>query len=348
MIELIRNFVIMFASLIGILIGYHIAPAYQQYFDSSNYQMWIAILFGSTFYLLVSVAFRYFENLISKLIFKISPKLLFYSLILLISGALVGYFFVGFPISLFLKLETNIDWMNALISFSKSFLPILSALFFAYLFLVFGYKMRFNYYTNIAPKVADTSVLMEEVFWNLRFLGLIEGQILIPGMVLKELQYLADTNKQNKRKRALYALDNIHKFKFHIFETSLENVDADEEIIKIAQLTNAVVLTNDVALEKIALDKDINVINLKKIYNFVNNVNIGDIITVEPVKRGKEKNQFVAYLDNGDMVVIFSKKDIIGKKVFVKLNHITKSEVGKIFFGKEVGGEENEGKRNSK
>ncbi len=52
------------------------------------------------------------------------------------------------------------------------------------------------------------------------------------------------------------------------------------------------------------------------------------------IKEGKEKDQGVAYLDDGTMVVVDNSRRMIGQNVDVTVTSVLQTTVGKMIFGR--------------
>jgi uncharacterized protein YacL len=60
----------------------------------------------------------------------------------------------------------------------------------------------------------------------------------------------------------------------------------------------------------------------------------GETIKVFILKEGKEKDQGVAYLDDGTMVVVDNSRKMIGQNIDVTVTSVLQTTVGKMIFGR--------------
>ncbi len=118
----------------------------------------------------------------------------------------------------------------------------------------------------------------------------------------------------------------------------------DVKLLKLAQIMNGKVVTNDFNLNKVAAIKGVEVLNINELANTLKPVVLpGEIMTLSLVKEGKENNQAVAYLDDGTMIVVEEGKRFIGKKIKVLVTSVLQTSAGRMIFGKPAGGRQDRG-----
>lgn len=196
------------------------------------------------------------------------------------------------------------------------------------------------------PKIMDTSVIIDGRILGIMESGFLEGPFIIPGFVLLELQYIADSSDSLKRVRGRRGLDILNdiqeKFGVEIYETAdneqLEEIpEVDIKLLKLAQQLDGKVVTNDFNLNKVAKIKDIDVLNINELANIMKPVVLpGEKMNLLLVKEGKEKQQALAYLDDGTMIVVEDGKRMIGQKVDVEVTTVLQTSAGRMIFGKPV------------
>lgn len=190
--------------------------------------------------------------------------------------------------------------------------------------------------------VLDTSVIIDGRIADICRTKFLEGKLIIPRFVLKELQQIADSADPIKRNRGRRGLDMLNKVRksgqmeVRIHEDDFPDIkDVDAKLIKLAKALNAKVFTNDYNLNKIAELQDINVLNINELANALKPVVIpGELLEAKVVKEGKEYNQAVAYLDDGTMVVIDNARHAIGHTVKVTVTSVLQTAAGKMIFAK--------------
>jgi uncharacterized protein YacL len=188
--------------------------------------------------------------------------------------------------------------------------------------------------------VVDTSVIIDGRLADIGATGFIEGQLIIPRFVLKELQTIADSSDHLKRARGRRGLDMLNRIQKDpnidvvISEEDFPRVrEVDAKLIQLAKKLEAKIFTNDYNLNKLAEFQQVRVLNINDLSNALKPVILpGEVMTVRIVREGKEPGQGVAYLDDGTMVVINDGKDRIGQKLDVGVTSVLQKPAGRMIF----------------
>lgn len=191
-------------------------------------------------------------------------------------------------------------------------------------------------------KILDTSVIIDGRIADICQTGFLEGIIVIPQFVLEELQHIADSSdvlKRNRGRRGLDILNRIQKelrIKVEIYEGDFDDIqEVDSKLVKLAKLTNGVVVTNDFNLNKVCELQKVAVLNINDLANAVKPVVLpGEEMNIQVIKDGKEHNQGVAYLDDGTMIVVEEGRDYIGKRIDVLVTSVLQTSAGRMIFAK--------------
>ena len=197
---------------------------------------------------------------------------------------------------------------------------------------------------DASAKIFDTSVIIDGRIADIMKTGFIEGNIIIPEFVLVELRHIADSSDTLKRNRGRRGLDILNRIQteygVEVYNTMSEKAldeipEVDVKLLKLAQLTNGKVVTNDFNLNKVAAIKGVEVLNINELANTLKPVVLpGEDMTLFLVKEGKESNQGVAYLDDGTMIVIEEGKKFIGQTVTVVVTSVLQTSAGRMIFAK--------------
>ena len=197
---------------------------------------------------------------------------------------------------------------------------------------------------DATPKILDTSVIIDGRIADIMKTGFIEGNIVIPEFVLVELRHIADSSdglKRNRGRRGLDILNRIQsEYGIEIYNTasekSLDEIpEVDVKLLKLAQLMNGKVVTNDFNLNKVATIKGVEVLNINELANTLKPVVLpGEDMTLFLVKEGKESNQAVAYLDDGTMIVVEEGRRYIGQTINVTVTSVLQTAAGRMIFAK--------------
>ncbi|MCK4363901.1 MAG: TRAM domain-containing protein, partial [Candidatus Aminicenantes bacterium] len=109
----------------------------------------------------------------------------------------------------------------------------------------------------------------------------------------------------------------------------------DSKLIELAKQMDAKIITNDFNLNKVAQLQGLHVLNINELANAIKPVVLpGETIKVFILKEGKEKDQGVAYLDDGTMVVVDNSRKMIGQNIDVTVTSVLQTTVGKMIFGR--------------
>lgn len=191
-------------------------------------------------------------------------------------------------------------------------------------------------------KILDTSVIIDGRIADISNTSFIEGPLIVPQFILKELQLVADSSDGIKRQRGRRGLDVLEQLQKSsqvsvvISEIDFpEIVEVDSKLIELAKQLDGKIITNDYNLSKIAQLQGIPILNINELANTLKPVVLpGEEIKVFILKEGKEKDQGVAYLDDGTMVVVDNSRKVIGQTVDVTVTSVLQTTVGKMIFGR--------------
>ncbi len=191
-------------------------------------------------------------------------------------------------------------------------------------------------------KVLDTSVIIDGRVADIAEAQFIDGTLIIPQFVLRELQMVADSAdplKRQRGRRGLEVLQRIQKMpqlEVQIAEDDFQNIaDVDMKLIELAKRYDAKIITNDFNLNKVATLQGIEILNVNQLANALKPVVLpGESMRVFILREGKEYNQGVAYLDDGTMVVVDGARRMINKTVDISVTSVHQTTAGKMIFGR--------------
>jgi uncharacterized protein YacL len=191
-------------------------------------------------------------------------------------------------------------------------------------------------------KLLDTSVIIDGRVADIAEAQFLDGTVVIPQFVLRELQLVADSAdplKRQRGRRGLEVLQRIQKMAHldvQIAEDDFQNVaDVDMKLIELAKRYNAKIVTNDFNLNKVATLQGIEIMNVNQLANALKPVVLpGEAMRVFILREGKEYNQGVAYLDDGTMVVVDGARKMINKTIDITVTSVHQTTAGKMIFGR--------------
>jgi uncharacterized protein YacL len=196
--------------------------------------------------------------------------------------------------------------------------------------------------TRRSAKVLDTSVIIDGRIADIAEAGFIDGMMVVPEFVLRELQIVADSTDGSKRQRGRRGLDMLQRMQSNtniqvqIVPDDFPSIrEVDLKLLELAKKWEAKVVTNDFNLNKVAHLHRVEVLNINDLANALKPVVLpGEKMNVLILKEGKEYNQGVGYLDDGTMVVVDHARKMIGKPVEISVTSVLQTASGKMIFGK--------------
>ncbi|MFW5986004.1 MAG: PIN/TRAM domain-containing protein [Halanaerobiales bacterium] len=261
----------------------------------------------------------------------------------LIVGSLVNFAFsipkipgVGEPIQILIKLIFT--YMGFTLALHKE--EELSSFLLEHNKKIIDYSGPGDDYIN--NKILDTSVIIDGRISDICKTGFIEGNLIIPEFVLEELRHIADSSDVLKRNRGRRGLDILKQMQqdsninVEIVNQDFEEIpEVDSKLVKLAQIMDARIVTNDYNLNKVAELQGVFVLNINELANAVKPVVLpGEEMDVKVIKEGKEDGQGVGYLDDGTMIVVDDGIKYMGKKISVLVTSILQTAAGRMIFAK--------------
>ena len=191
-------------------------------------------------------------------------------------------------------------------------------------------------------KILDTSVIIDGRIYDIAKTGFLEGVLLIPNFVLYELQYISDSGDSLKRVRGRRGLDILNALQkeegiaVEMYEGDFDDIsEVDSKLIKLAKILDGIVVTNDYNLNKVSEFQNVPVLNINALANAVKPVVIpGETMNVLVVKAGTERQQGVAYLDDGTMVVVEDGQHYMNEHIQVVVTSALQTAAGRMIFAK--------------
>lgn len=188
--------------------------------------------------------------------------------------------------------------------------------------------------------VVDTSVLIDGRIADIAKTGFLPGHLVIPRIILSELQNIADSDEPMRRAKGRRGLDVIQEIKKEtkvkvetVSDDAPEHDAVDAKLIHIAKKRGADVLTTDYNLNKVAKIEGVRVLNINELSQAIRPVILpGEEMEIKVVQAGKEQNQGVGYLPDGTMIVIERGDKLVGSTVKVVIKRVLQTAAGKMFF----------------
>jgi uncharacterized protein YacL len=197
---------------------------------------------------------------------------------------------------------------------------------------------------NATTHIVDTSALIDGRVADVCESRFVAGTLVVPRFVLAELQHVADSADAVRRAKGRRGMDILSRLQenaelpVRIFDKDFPEIrEVDSKIVSLAKELGAKVITTDFNLNKIASLQGVTVLNVNDLANALKPVVLpGEAMSAFVVKEGKEKDQGVAYLDDGTMVVVEEGRRSVGQKVTVIVSSILQTSAGRMIFAKAV------------
>ena len=188
----------------------------------------------------------------------------------------------------------------------------------------------------------DTSVIIDGRIADIASTGFLPGTLLIPRFVLNELQYVADSPDGLRRQRGRRGMDvlaNLQKDPNVMVRISDIDVDGirevDSKLVVLGRQLKCPVLTNDYNLNKVAELQGVTVLNINELANAVKSVVLpGELLRINIIQEGKEREQGVGYMEDGTMVVVENGREEIGEYTDVSVTKVLQTAAGRMIFAR--------------
>jgi len=252
------------------------------------------------------------------------------------------------------KLVTDAFVLTSISAENLPVIRVILTMIFCYLGMVLGLrgKDEFNViipYVRLRRQdqleelaILDTSVIIDGRILDIIKTKFLEGKIVIPKFVLRELQQIADSTDPIKRQRGRRGLEILHTIQKEAAqditlheEEFPDTPEVDAKLVKLAKLLEAKVLTVDFNLNRVATFQGVKVLNINELANALKPVVFpGELMQVKLIKEGKEHNQAIGYLEDGTMVVVEEGRRLLGQEVKVIVTSVLQTQAGRMIFTK--------------
>ena len=194
--------------------------------------------------------------------------------------------------------------------------------------------------SRAAERILDTSVILDGRIADIAEAGFLDGTLVVPQFVVRELQRLADNSdavRRNRGRRGFEILERLRKsaaVRLTILDADVPGVaEVDAKLVALARERGARLLTNDAALGRTAALAGVPAGSLHELALALKPVALpGETMQVQVLREGKEAGQGVAYLDDGTMVVVEGGKRYLGQTLEVVVTSALQTSAGRMIF----------------
>jgi uncharacterized protein YacL len=190
-------------------------------------------------------------------------------------------------------------------------------------------------------KLVDTSAIIDGRLADVAASGFLEGRLVVPRFVLRELQRLADGGDAQKRARGkrgfevLQRLQSLEAVTVEIVDDDVaESREVDTKLIELARRRGGALVTTDYNLNRFGDISGIMVLNVNELANAMKPAVLpGAVLRVQVLREGKEPGQGVGFLEDGTMVVVDQGRQLVGQEVAVVVTSALQTSAGRMIFG---------------
>jgi uncharacterized protein YacL len=190
-------------------------------------------------------------------------------------------------------------------------------------------------------KLLDTSVAIDGRIVDVVRAGFVHGRVVVIQPVLDELDRLAklpDPTRRARGRRGLEVLETLRREPFVDLDVlpdpQPDTEEVDLKLVRTCLDLDYALLTLDTNLAKSAAVSGVSVLNLHALSIALRPpVVVGEDVTVQVTKPGRESGQGVGYLDDGTMVVVERGRSLVGKDVTVRVSSVVLTANGRLVFG---------------
>ncbi|MFP4176251.1 MAG: PIN/TRAM domain-containing protein [Candidatus Brocadiia bacterium] len=192
------------------------------------------------------------------------------------------------------------------------------------------------------PVFLDTSVIVDGRVADVLNTNVILDPIVIPRMVLQELQNIADSDRKIRRERGRFGLSMLDEIQHNeVLDVRIERLESDpdkpvdERLVDVAEQHNGRIMTNDYNLNRVATIEGVDIINLNELANALKPVVLPEeTLQVRLIRAGEQPGQAVGYLEDGTMVVVEDATEAIGQKRDVVVTNTITRDSGRMIFAR--------------
>lgn len=195
----------------------------------------------------------------------------------------------------------------------------------------------------VKPLILDTSSIIDGRILDVAKVGFISGLVLIPKIVLLELQQVSDSSDNLKRQRGrrgfeiVEELKKIKNLRVEVWDKDQAGKSVDDRLLNLAKSLHGKIITTDFNLNKLASISNIAVLNVNDLSNALKTISLpGEKFGLKIVHIGKDPKQGVGYLADGTMVVVSGVAEKIGREIEIEVTKTLQIPAGRMIFGKEV------------
>jgi uncharacterized protein YacL len=193
--------------------------------------------------------------------------------------------------------------------------------------------------------VVDTSAIIDGRIADIAEAGFLQGTLVVPQVVLEELQRIADSPDTMRRARGRRGLEIVARLQKEdrvpveiASETLPEIPEVDAKLVALARTRSGLILTNDFNLNRVAEIQGLRVMNVNSLANALKPAVLpGEELRVKVIQVGKEPGQGVGFLDDGTMIVVEGGARHLDRELGVVVTRVLQTVAGRMIFAQPRG-----------
>jgi len=193
--------------------------------------------------------------------------------------------------------------------------------------------------------VVDTSAIIDGRIADIAEAGFLQGTLVVPRVVLEELQRIADSPDTMRRARGRRGLEIVARLQKEdripveiADETHPEIPEVDAKLVAMARARTGIILTNDFNLNRVAEIQGLRVMNVNSLANAMKPAVLpGEELRVRVIQEGKEAGQGVGFLDDGTMIVVEGGARHLDREIGVVVTRVLQTVAGRMIFAQPRG-----------
>ncbi len=193
--------------------------------------------------------------------------------------------------------------------------------------------------------VVDTSAIIDGRIADIAEAGFVQGTLVVPRVVLEELQRIADSPDAMRRARGRRGLEIVARLQKEdrvpveiADETHPEIPEVDAKLVAMARARSGIILTNDYNLNRVAEIQGLRVMNVNSLANAMKPAVLpGEELRVRVIQEGKEAGQGVGFLDDGTMIVVEGGARHLDHEIGVVVTRVLQTVAGRMIFAQPRG-----------
>lgn len=185
----------------------------------------------------------------------------------------------------------------------------------------------------------DTSAIVDGRIADLCKSGFIEGTLIVPRFVLRQLQDLGEGPDPARRQKGRRGLDLLNELRtlpnieVSVHESDDTTENDESRYLHLASLYQARLVTTNYNLGRVAELQKVRVLNVHQLAGALRfPLLTGEHLMLRLSREGKEAHQAVGFLADGTMLVVNHARELIGREVEVIVAGAIQTSAGRMVF----------------